>query len=130
MVFLRVGQNHIYTVYIRCFWQGNHHTYGHIRCRYTVLANHSLSASGLQLRLELQRGGAGASVITCHLGPVLSEMVSPSFVKQASAACCAPLKIIILCRKYNDMWNPHIKIISFLYNNQIKGAPRTLAIIH
>jgi hypothetical protein len=22
--FLRVGQNHIYTVYIRYFWQGNH----------------------------------------------------------------------------------------------------------
>jgi len=35
----RVGQNHIYTVCIRCFWQGNHHIYGHIRCIYTVLAN-------------------------------------------------------------------------------------------
>ena len=28
----RVGQNHIYTAYIRYFWQGNHQTYGHIRC--------------------------------------------------------------------------------------------------
>jgi len=27
------------TLYIRHFWQGNHHTYGHIRCVYTVLAN-------------------------------------------------------------------------------------------
>ena len=35
----RVGQNHIYTVYIRYFWQGNHKIYGHIRCIYTVLAN-------------------------------------------------------------------------------------------
>jgi len=35
----RVGQNHIYTVYIRYFWQGNHQIYGHIRCIYTVLAN-------------------------------------------------------------------------------------------
>ena len=35
----RVGQNHIYTVYIRCFWQENHQIYGHIRCIYTVLAN-------------------------------------------------------------------------------------------
>jgi len=35
----RVGQNHIYTVYIRYFWQGNHEIYGHIRCIYTVLAN-------------------------------------------------------------------------------------------
>jgi hypothetical protein len=35
----RVGQNHIYTVYIWYFWQGNHQIYGHIRCIYTVLAN-------------------------------------------------------------------------------------------
>ena len=35
----RVGQNHIYTVYMRYFWQGNHQIYGHIRCIYTVLAN-------------------------------------------------------------------------------------------
>ena len=35
----RVGQNHTYTVYIRCFWQKNHQIYGHIRCIYTVLAN-------------------------------------------------------------------------------------------
>ena len=35
----RVGQNNIYTVYIRYFWQGNHRIYGHIRCIYTVLAN-------------------------------------------------------------------------------------------
>jgi len=35
----RVGQNHIYTVYIRYFWQGNHQIYGYIRCIYTVLAN-------------------------------------------------------------------------------------------
>jgi len=31
----------IYTVYVRYFWQGNHHIYGHIRCIYTVLANPS-----------------------------------------------------------------------------------------
>jgi len=41
----RVGQNHIYTMYIRYFWQGNHHTYGHIRCVYTVLANPRQGAS-------------------------------------------------------------------------------------
>ena len=35
----RVGQNHIYTVYLRCFWQGNHQIYCHIRCIYTVLAS-------------------------------------------------------------------------------------------
>jgi len=31
--------NHIYVVCIRYFWQGNHQTYGHVRCIYTVLAN-------------------------------------------------------------------------------------------
>jgi hypothetical protein len=30
---------YLYTVYIRYFKQGNHHTCGHIRCVYTVLAN-------------------------------------------------------------------------------------------
>jgi len=35
----KVGQNHIYTVYVRYFWQRNHLIYGHIRCIYTVLAN-------------------------------------------------------------------------------------------
>jgi len=36
---IRVGQNQIYTVCIRYFWQGNHQIYGHIKCIYTVLAN-------------------------------------------------------------------------------------------
>ena len=31
MFITRVGQNHIYTVYIRNFWQGNSQIYGHIR---------------------------------------------------------------------------------------------------
>jgi hypothetical protein len=35
----RVGQDHIYTVYLRYFWQGSHQIYGHIRRIYTVLAN-------------------------------------------------------------------------------------------
>jgi hypothetical protein len=35
----RVGQNHIYTVYIRYFWQANRQIYGHIRSICTVLAN-------------------------------------------------------------------------------------------
>jgi hypothetical protein len=35
----RVGQNHIFTVYIRYFWQENHQIYGHIQCIYTVMAN-------------------------------------------------------------------------------------------
>ena len=44
LVITRVGQNHIYTVYIRYFWQGNYKMYCHIRCIYTVLANPSNNA--------------------------------------------------------------------------------------
>ena len=36
----RVGQNHICTVYVRYQWQGHQQIYGHLRCIYTVLANH------------------------------------------------------------------------------------------
>jgi hypothetical protein len=43
----RVGQNHIYTVCIRCFWHGTHQLYGHIRGIYTVLANSKNTASHL-----------------------------------------------------------------------------------
>jgi len=43
----RVGQNHIYTVYIRYYWQGNHEIYGHIRCIYTVLANPNHLIAGM-----------------------------------------------------------------------------------
>ena len=42
----RVGQNHIYTVYIRYFWQGDRQIYGHIRCIYTVLANPTYDCEG------------------------------------------------------------------------------------
>jgi len=35
----RVGQNHIYTVSVRYFWQGVCQIYGHKRCKYSVLAN-------------------------------------------------------------------------------------------
>jgi len=35
----RVGQNHVYTVHIRCFAQRHHQIYGHTWCVYTVLAN-------------------------------------------------------------------------------------------
>ena len=35
-----VGQNYIYTVCIRYFWQGNHQIYGHIRCIYINGSGH------------------------------------------------------------------------------------------
>jgi hypothetical protein len=34
-----IGQNYIYICGVRYFWQGNHTTYGQIRCKHTVLAN-------------------------------------------------------------------------------------------
>ena len=43
----RVGQNHIYTVHTRFFWQGNHQIYGQIRCIYTILANPTDVASSV-----------------------------------------------------------------------------------
>ena len=30
---------HVYTVYTRCFWQGNYQIYGQTQCKYTVLTN-------------------------------------------------------------------------------------------
>jgi len=41
----RVGQNHIYTVYIRYFWLRNHQIYGVYTRIYTVLANPRYKAS-------------------------------------------------------------------------------------
>ena len=34
-------------MYIQCIWQGNHHTYGHIRCVYTIVANPSQAGLGV-----------------------------------------------------------------------------------
>jgi len=42
----RVGQIHIYTVYTRYFWQGNHQICGHIRRIYTVIVNPVHEATG------------------------------------------------------------------------------------
>jgi hypothetical protein len=52
----RVGQNHIYTVYIRYFWQGNHQIYGHTRCIYTVLANPTYESNIQWLGLKIFSG--------------------------------------------------------------------------
>jgi N-acetylmuramic acid 6-phosphate (MurNAc-6-P) etherase len=36
-----IVHTHIYTVYIRCFWQGNHQLYNRTRRIHTGLANHA-----------------------------------------------------------------------------------------
>ena len=57
----RVGQNHIYTVYIRHFWHGNHQMYGHIRCIYTVLANPMRQRSGTCTRKSEESYSLGSA---------------------------------------------------------------------
>jgi len=74
----KVGQNHIYTVYIRYFWQGNHRIYGHIRCIYTVLANPIYKQSNgtqagkcpIPTELNLNKTGFGSQpgMLTCKQG--------------------------------------------------------------
>ena len=61
-----------------------------------IIACNGLYASNRQLLLELQRGVAcspGDSVDNCHLGPILSQIISPSFFKQASQCAEHHLKI-------------------------------------
>ena len=66
-------------MYIRYFWQGNHHTHGHIRCVYTVLANptHDITpASAAHFLL------AGCAYFNCRLknGPhTISHLLCCSF---------------------------------------------------
>jgi len=63
----RAGQNHIYTLRRRYFWQDNHQMYGHIRCVQTVLANPSgqLITQGLE-------GSPGSTLV---LGSVCSVVL-------------------------------------------------------
>ena len=64
----RVGQNHIYTVCIRYFWQGTHHIYGHIRCIYTFLANPTKEA----VHDELEQQAICSDKKVCSMpGPLL-----------------------------------------------------------
>ena len=73
---------------LRYFWQGNHHTYGHIRCEYTVLANptHSRFWS-----------------IFCHVRAALSVALLLSLCVlllsllciAALTVCCAALTVVM-----------------------------------
>jgi hypothetical protein len=65
----RVGQNHIYTVYVRYFWQGNYQIYGHIRCIYTVLAN---PIHTVFLAENSQNAGSYTVYIHCSSQPYVS----------------------------------------------------------
>jgi len=75
-VMTRVGQNHIYTVYIWYIWLGNHPIYGVYICIYTVLANPSddlsqtakpgLPLSCVILCVELDVGASAARSPPLH----------------------------------------------------------------
>ena len=89
-LFFRVGQDHIYTVYIRYFWLGYHQIYGHIRCIYTVLANSTLLKLNIWhrafvtrlWRLDATKSCANALVekwpdLLCHWALILCSLRSP-----------------------------------------------------
>jgi hypothetical protein len=65
----RVGQNHIYTVYIRYFWQGDHQIYGIVQCICLVLANPSYNECA-RLRSMLLAGLTGGCALRKTLAVV------------------------------------------------------------
>jgi len=75
---------YVYTVYIPWFLQINHHTYGHIRCGYTVLANPTIvvHAGSEPPPLRLLSGGSHAEAVCWYKHHVrttrLMNMVTPS----------------------------------------------------
>ena len=74
----RVGQNHIYTVYVRYFGQENHQLYGQMRCIYTVPAN--------------------PSCVPCEVGRVPCEVCCvPCDLCVLCEVCCVPREVCVLC---------------------------------
>ena len=49
-------------MYIWYFWQGNHHTYGHIRCIYTVLANPKYHPKARSTKTNVQQHKRSSNV--------------------------------------------------------------------
>jgi hypothetical protein len=67
----------IYTiskVYIRHSWQGNHQIYGHIQCKYTVLANPNYFILLFRQEVETSLQGTDAHLIQRNL-PQMSEVI-------------------------------------------------------
>jgi hypothetical protein len=97
---------HIYTVYIRYFWQGNHQTYGHIRCIYTVLANptHMTYDSTCDtFNIDMQRARAVVNELShvcaclnCVCHDIRACMPWLCNVETCNCAPC-PLRLCIAC---------------------------------
>ena len=71
MLITRVGQNHIYTVYIRFIWQGNHQIYGGIRRIYIRFWPTLLITVGVHVTVTMYSTGVGLArtiYIRCTYG--------------------------------------------------------------
>jgi hypothetical protein len=95
----RVGQNHIYTVYERYFWQGNHQIYGHIRCIYMVLANpnHVVHTTFAHSHLHLSMMGSICQTLhnaRSHKHPSICQLCTPL------NHTCTPVSVT-LCTTHN-----------------------------
>ena len=112
----RNGQNHIYTMYIRYFWLGNHRLYGHIRCIYIrfwpticmCVCVHSLcecfvhACGGLGLSGCVlccvhwqQLGRAGESVFVACIASKVVRVYAPLWCPLAAGHTCTWLRLAI-----------------------------------
>ena len=86
-------------MYIRYFQQGHHHTYGHIRCRYTVLANpihtaHCRAQTAVWAAL-FTPARQKCAVYALHFSFALS-ITRQSTSNDGSAACTIPASTVLL----------------------------------
>ena len=99
----RVGQNRIYTVYIRCFWQGNHQIYGQIQYiygsgqpyTYSYIHTHSaFTVQGHPLLLDTphMHGVLAPYHILCARGPVSCQVSTSEAGNQVHAQPHPPYK--------------------------------------
>ena len=101
----RVGQNHMYTVYIRYFWLGNHQTHGVYIRIYTVLANptHELNKGAFALsRFEFtlcQRCCCTQIVVPLQNGRSTHELNKGTFALSrfnfTLCQCCCCTQIVV-----------------------------------
>ena len=98
-------------MYTRYFWQGNHHTYGHIRCVCTVLANPNhtlyqrlsqvLAPTRLAAAIHVRSGILQLCMCTSqHLGALLQYSVSCSNHKAPSQECHTHLSPSMLLKSF------------------------------
>jgi hypothetical protein len=100
----RVGQNHIYTVYIWYFWQGIHQIHGHIRCIYTVLANPKNTARVPATK----KNTAGVPATRVPATKSSAGRLTPACVRMLSYAVCALIiwkRVLGCCPTLSVHWS-------------------------